>query len=507
MFVKKVNIGDDQGKSIREQVVAHVARFSLASLIGGIGTFFNNYFAALLLGPGVWGMWQGAKLMLLYGGKLHFGIRHGMHRELPILRGKEEPGQQAAITDVTFTFNFIIASVVSLGILLSSFVIAMGSELKLSLQFISAMIFLQYLNSFYGLLFRANNEFGIVSRVALLNGLGSVFSIALVFSLGLLGFLGGQVLRLLVATTYSWRRSSYAIHWCWDNRVLRGLILVGFPIMLMGFANTVFTTIDRLLILRFLDAKSLGCYSLANLIFAPLLMIFTASNSVMYPRSAERYGETSDPRSLRRYITVPMENLATAIPILVGAIYIALPLLVKLFLPEYGGGVVATRILLLGLFLHAIAGMAGNVLLAMNKQILCLEVLLGTTVLNFGLSYAGLRLGYGIEGVAAATSFAYFVFFLTSSIMAMRYTEASYRESSRLVAKVLGPAFYTIAIVLSISALLPVTSGAPGRMILRTIISEAALVVCSSYSIYKTIRHNGMIDMLRGRSGLKAGEM
>jgi len=489
----------EQQKSLREQIVTHVAKFSLASLIGGIGGFFNSYFAALLLGPMVWGIWQGAKLVLLYGANLHLGVQNGMHRELPILKGKKESGQQAAITDVTFTFSFIVATVVSLGILFSTFVITMGSELKLSLQFISAMIFLQYLNSFYGLLFRANNKFAIVSRVALINGLGSVFSIALVFFFGLLGFLGGQVLRLLITTTYSWWRSSYVIHWRWDNKVFKSLLLIGFPIMLMIFANAIFTTIDRLLILKFLDAKSLGFYSLGNLIFAPLLMIFTASNSVMYPRFAEKYGETSDYRSLRRYITVPTENLAALMPILIGAIYIALPLLVKVFLPEYIEGVLAARILIFGLFFYAIAGMAGNMLLTINKQVLRLWILVGSALLNLGLSYGALRLGYGIAGVAAGTSLAYFLFFLTSSVIAMRYTKATYKESGTLLLRVLGPVFYLGAVVVLLSVFLPITSETTGGMVLQTIICEVVLAGCSSYLLYKLIWKGQITKPLFGK--------
>lgn len=488
MAVEKVKIQQEQSKSIREQVVQHVAKFSLASLIGGIGGFFNSYFAALLLGPTVWGIWQGAKLVLLYGANLHLGVQNGMHRELPILRGKKESGQQAAITDVTFTFSFTVAAVVSIGMLLSTFIVKMGPELRLSLQFLSAMIFLQYVSSFYGLLFRANNEFDIVSKIAVIDGLGYLFSVALIFFFGLLGFLGGQVLRLLVTTFYSYWKSSYSINWHWDNKVLKSLILIGFPIMLMVFANVIFTTIDRLLILKFLNAKSLGFYSLGNLIFAPLLMIFTASNSVMYPRFAERYGETGDPHSLRRYITVPMENLAALMPILIGAIYIALPLLVKVFLPEYTEGVMAARILIFGLFFYAIAGMAGNMLLTINKQVLYLGVLLGSALLNFGFSYGALRLGYGIAGVAAGTSLAYFMFLLTSSVLAMWYTQASHRENVKLLSKVLWPVFYISTIVLFLSILMPIPFSTLKSMILSTIIEELILASLASYFIYKGFR-------------------
>lgn len=493
MAIEEIPTVQKTGQGLREQVLRHVVKFSLGSLVGGIGSFFNSYFAALLLGPAVWGIWQGAKLVFLYGENLHLGVQNGMHRELPILRGKKEPERQAAIADVTFSFSLIVAILVSLGVLLSSFAIPMGSALRLSLQFIAAMIFLQYINSFYGSLFRARNEFDLVTKVAVIDGLGNLFSVALIFFFGFLGFLAGQVLRLLVATCYSYWKSSYSPNWRWDNRVLTSLILIGFPIMVMVFAGVIFSTIDRLLILRFLDAKSLGFYSLGNLVFAPLLMIFTASNAVMYPRFAERYGETGDPSTLRRFITVPMESLAALMSVLVGAIYVALPLLVRVFLPEYTEGVTATRILIFGVFFYSMAGMAGNMLLTINKQVLRLVILLVSALVNFGFSYAALRLGYGIEGVAAGTSVAYLIFFLVSTLVALRYSHAPLAQIWGVLARVVGPALY----VACVAVLLSLTGGSSEGGIVSTVIKETILLGLSSYFLYKVWRE-GQVKSLLG---------
>lgn len=482
-------------KNLRAQIIEHVAKLSLASLIGGVGGFFNAYFAALLLGPTVWGIWQGAKLVLQYGANLHLGVQNGMHRELPILRGRGELDQQTAIINVTFTFSLIIATLASLGTLFSTFIISMSSELVLMLRLVAVMLFLQYIQSFYGFLFRANNEFNIVSQVAIIDGIGNLASVILVFFFGLLGFLGGQVLRLLLGTFYSWRKSTYIIGWRWDNRVLKSLIAIGFPIMLMIFANVIFATIDRLLILKFLDAQSLGFYSLGSLIFAPLLMILTASNSVMYPRFAERYGKTSSPCSLKQYITIPTECLATLISILIGVICVALPFLVRVFLPEYSEGIMAAQILIFGLFFYAIAGMAGNMLLTINKQIARLGILLASALLNFVFSYAALQLGYGIAGVAVGTSLSYFVFFLTSIVAAMRYTRASYVEIGRLLLKILSPIFCIGSVIASYIILMPVPSGALGSLIKRTAIGEAVLIMLSFYFVRRVYR-SGLISAI-----------
>ncbi|MDD2890473.1 MAG: oligosaccharide flippase family protein [bacterium] len=485
-----MNIKEEKAQNpqnIKGKIVNHVAKFSFASFIGGLGGFFSSYFGALLLGPTIWGTWQGAMLVLQYGSSLHLGVPNGMDRELPLMRGKKELGRQAVITDVTFTFSFIVALIVSSGILVSTFVLTMQPELKLSLQFIAAMIFFQYISAFYGSFFRAHNEFGTVSKVAIIGGLGNFFSIALIFFFGFRGFLGGQLIRFFVITCYSYFKSSYSIKWRWDNQCLNSLIMIGFPIMLMLFANLLFTTVDRILILKFLDTKSLGFYSLGNLVFAPLLMIFTASNSVMYPRFTEKYGETGTTNSLIKYITVPIKNLAVLMPILIGVIYIALPFLVKVFLPAYIEGIAAARILIMGLFFYGIAGMAGNMFLTVNRQVMYLVITIGSALLNLCFSYIGAKLGYGIIGVAIGASLAYFIFSITSVILAMRFAKASLKETNKLLMGVLGHIFYVCVIITIFSIWMPIFPSKMSSMINVTVLQELIFLSLNAYFIYKIL--------------------
>jgi len=256
------------------------------------------------------------------------------------------------------------------------------------------------------------------------------------------------------------------------------------------------------LILKFLDAESLGFYSLGTLIFAPLFIIFSTSNSVMYPRFAEKYGETGSPYSLRRYITVPMENLAALISILIGAIYIALPALVRVFLPEYNEGIPAARILIFGLFFYAVRGMAGNMLLTINKQVLYLGIMFGAALLNLIFSYSALKLGYGIVGIAVGTSLAYFVYFLISTILAMRFSQASLIEIIKLFVKVLGPICYVGIVVIIFSMLMPVGAGKLSSMITQTIFRELVFFILTLYFIYK-ISQGKIVNLFVRRNNIK----
>lgn len=482
-----------------EQIVAHVTGFSLASLVSSIGSFSNSYVGALLLGPATWGLWQAARLVLQYGANLHLGVQNGMHREIPILRGKGEIHRQSHIANATFTFTILVAALTGVAIGVGSIAIPMAHEFRLYLQCIALLTFLQYVYTFFGYLLRAHNDFSAASRVALVIAVGSVATIALIPVFGLRGFLMGQVVRLLAATLYAWKKSDHSIHWEWDAQVIKVLLRIGFPIMLMTLAYLLFSSVDRMLIIRFLNPEQLAFYSLGNLVFAPLLVVFTAGNSVMYPRFAEHFGQTGDPRQLLRYVTVPMEILSMGLSVAVGVIYVAIPFAVTAFLPEYVRGITSARILLCGLFFWAVAGMANNLLLTINKQTVRLWILLVSVVLNLVWSYAALKLGFGIVGVAGGTSLSYFFYYILSSIIALRYARSPISEILYCVGKVLAPAAYvTGALWLTTEVIGPavvVSEKAIGGIAFR----EIVFVLLTGYLSYVTVKRLGVLGMLRRR--------
>jgi len=471
--------------TVREQVLKHVVSFSFASIIGGVGGFLASYFAARVLGPTLWGVWLGAKLVLVYGVTLQLGVRDGMHREVPILRGRKNVEKQASVINATFSFSLVAATVVSLGVLLSTFILRLTPELKISLRFIAGMIFLMYIQTFYAILFRVYNEFSTVSWLSILDGLGNVLSVILTLFYGLMGFLWGQLLRLVVVVGFSYWKSSFTLNWSWNRSVLKALILIGFPIMIINLTEFALTTVDRLLILRFLNSTALGLYGLGNLTFTPVLMLLSVGSAIMYTRFGEKYGETSSKATLMRYLKVPMENLALVTPIVVGLIFLALPLFSRVFLPEYSEGIVPARILMFGLLFYAMAVMPGNMLLTLNRQRLRLLILSFSIILNLGLSYAALACGYGIVGVAAGTTLAYFAFFMAILTATTRQIGASFREVLVLFAKLLGPAAYVGTVTLLVDRFIIQALGMPPSLLIRTLIAEGVLIASTIYLIYK----------------------
>jgi O-antigen/teichoic acid export membrane protein len=482
------------GRSLRGEITRDVLKLSIASALAGVGNFASAYFGARFLGPIVWGIWQGTRLVLEYGANLHLGVQNGMHREIPILRGKGEQGGQHQIAETAFGFTSIIAALSGIMVLVAANVIPMGTEARLCLQSLSVMLPLQLFHSYFGYLLRAYNLFDVVARGEFLAGITSLLTIPLVMFLGLIGFLTGQVVRLLTVTVYYGIAGWCFVGWGWNSKILLKLLGIGFPIMLMALVSVIFSTIDRMLVLTFLDTESLGYYSLGVLTFTPLLLIFTASNSVMYPRFAERYGALGDTRFLQRYISVPLVSLACVLSVVVGIIWIVLPVVTYLLLPNYVAGLAAARLLLFGLFFYALAGMPGNMLLTVNKQMLRLLLLVISASLSLILSYVGLSLGYGLVGIAGGTTAAYLIFFLISTILALHYSGSSVRNSVYVLARTLGPVCLVITSALLVEQLFGPLSGDIQSMLIRTAAQGVTFLGMTWGLVFAGLRTAGLID-------------
>jgi len=105
MTAEETSIPQLKTRSLKKQIVTDAGRFSLASVVAQICVFFKGYFGAYLLGPTIWGVWHTALLIQHYGAFTGLGVGDAMHREIPILRGKDEVEESPKIKDTTFSYN------------------------------------------------------------------------------------------------------------------------------------------------------------------------------------------------------------------------------------------------------------------------------------------------------------------------------------------------------------------------------------------------------------------
>ena len=435
----------------KRKILKHISIFTSSSLIQSLGQLFHSYFGARWLGPDTFGAWQGARLIQSYLSYASLGVGHGMHRDIPILRGQDQIQEIERIKNCTWTFNLISYTFVSIILFLSSFIIGENHEFVLCLRFVAILTELTMFIGFFNVWNKANNRFEVVSVVSLVTGIANILTIYLIYSGKLLGFLWAKIITLSVMLIYYVYQNDTELKFYLNKDLVINGIKVGLPILLLDVSTTIFGTVDRILILNKLSFTDLGLYSLSGIIFIPIAVFFTSANSVLYPRVTEKYGITNSPQSLTNLYKLPVLILSHTVPFIVALLYLIVPLLVNQFLSKYELGIHAAQIVIWGIFFYSLVGTVSNVIIALNKQIYIVILLGFMTILNYITGSILIHLGLGINGVALSSFSVYVLYFLILYATAHYLSKNSLRKLVTEIYTVVLPSVLNISIVAGIN--------------------------------------------------------
>lgn len=375
--------------------------------------FLKNIFLAALLGPAQFGLWNALQVLLTYGAQSHLGVLNALTREIPMLRGRGQHEQIPRIVQSALALTL-------LGALIAGITLALGSSWMIEgyLEFpvvalLVPTILVQQLFLFYQFSLRGIDRFGPLAAALMLAAIGEV-----VFSLWLASLIGlaGVMLGLLVGTGIGSvvcipAGVAEARRPAWHAHDVRHLLIVGFPMMISTIGYALLTTVDRLLVIRFLGNDALGLYSIGSLATTAVGYVPVAVNQVMYPRLAERFGATGNPSTLAGLVRVPTVATAYLMGLVLGGAILLIPLF-GLLLPQYQGGVAAAQILLAGFYFLTLHGSAANFLLTINKQKEYVGIIGGSILLCAASAWAVLSAGGGIEAVALVAGCSYALYSL-----------------------------------------------------------------------------------------------
>jgi len=435
----------------KRKIIKHISIFASSSLVQSLGQLFHSYFGARWLGPDTFGAWQGARLIQSYLSYASLGVGHGMHRDVPVLRGQQRFDEIEKVKNCTWTFNLIIYSLVSLVLFSLSFFLKGNPEFLLSIKYIAIITELTLFVGFFNVWNKANNRFEVISIVSLINGIASIVTIYLIYVGQLKGFLIAKVLILISMLMYYVYRNDTRLKYYLNKAIIFDAMKVGFPILLLDVSTTIFSTVDRVLILTKLSFTDLGLYSLAGIIFFPVSVVFTSANSVLYPRVTEKFGETNSPQSLVNMFKVPVLILSHTIPFLVASLYLIVPLIVNQFLNKYEMGISAAQIVIWGIFFYSLVGTVSNVIIALNKQIYIVLLLCLMTILNYFLGRILIGIGLGINGVALSSFSIYVLYFVILYIIAFYLSRNSLHQFLSELGGMALPSLINMALVLGIN--------------------------------------------------------
>lgn len=358
--------------------------------------------AAAMLGPATWGSWYLLNLVLRYGALIHLGAINGMNREVPSARGRgdEEAADELRRSALGFTLLSYALLTLLLALLtgvLKGFVPV--RELALTLVLLGA----QQMYGFASMSFKATARFALVSRLQMAS---AIMFPALVIPAAWLGglpaFILGQVVAyaLLAVVARQLDIATFATRLHWPT--IRGLIRVGFPIMMVGVVHALLTTVDRWIIAAWIGSEALGHYSLAIMAVGAVQLVPQVFAQQVYPRMAFAWSARSDPAELKRLARRQARLALIAVASIIAIVASLAPTSIRMLLPAYEPGI-AALLVSLGAPLISVVGQGyGNVLNVIDRQGVYLGLIIGAIAVNALVSL--LAVGpLGIVGVAIGT--------------------------------------------------------------------------------------------------------
>jgi len=374
-----------------------------------------------LLDPELYGVWTLLKVIPEYATYHHLGSRTIARYRIPHHDARGERDAAETVASAAFSQSLATVLVLSGGLVACAAALDVSIEFRVGLLAMAVLIVLQAVYEFYVTLLRATQHFHLVTRLQYIRATaGLLLTVALVYSLGIYGLFLAVVGTMAILLVWVSRRFRYTPGWRWDARLMRDLTLRGAPVMAMGLGLALTSTVDRFLIAGMLGTESLGYYGIATLAFGFLSQAPGAAREVVEPKLMRRMAD--DPTAAaEQYFLRPTVNLAYGMPFLIGPVFFLLPVAVPVLLPRYESGVAAAQILSLGAHCYGLIYLLRMMVVAQGLQTLAALLMPLGALVSLGAGAAAIRLGYGVEGVAAGSVLALvFLLLLLLTLVAWR---------------------------------------------------------------------------------------
>jgi O-antigen/teichoic acid export membrane protein len=207
-------------------------------------------------------------------------------------------------------------------------------------------------------------------------------------------------------------------------------------------------SIDRIMIAKYLGLKALGFYSVALMSRNYSEGVSKNFNVVITPHFLEDYGKTGNITTASKYLKTTAELMSSFMAYLLGLVYIVAPIFVVYVLPDFTQGIAALKYMLLTTFFYTASPQSQHFLIAMNKQSRLIPIACFAIVINIIFNLIFLKHGFGITGVAAATTIASLVVFLISLLYALMHIE-NITKALKFSILIMSPLFYSAVILLA----------------------------------------------------------
>lgn len=433
----------------KEKIIKNVFKFTSARYLSlGIGVI-TAIVIRHFLGPFYMGIWGLLKIALSYSSYLLLGADRGTAYKIPLLIGQGDKQTEEEINRTALGFMSIIAAFTSVGLLVAAVILRnrLPVEAVIGLCFLSLYLILERICSYYRLLLRARQNFSILSKSIIFDAVANlVLVLLLVSSFKIYGLYVASLLLGVLNIFFMHILARYKFGFSFNLKKVSELIAIGFPLTIVVLLRWTLNSLDRIMIAKMIGVTFVGYYSIP-IMAKSYIGQMSSFGTVLYPKILETYGRKQSIDAIKKYVIIPPMINAYMLPPILGLIFLIVPLLVEKILPRFIPGILAMQILLLDIFFCACYHQAHHFLFTLKKQARVMPIVASAIILNIIGNYIFIKRGYGIYGVAWATSVVSFLSFIAAQSYAMRHF-ARMKEIFLFLIKIVFPLIYIALIVL-----------------------------------------------------------
>lgn len=385
-----------------------------ATVVSAGVKFAYTIVARAYVDPAEYGIYSACLLLQTFMTYLQLGSLNAFNRDYPQYVGRGDWRDARSARESVFSFLAVVFSLATSALTIILFVGnntgVIEGRYAFGLMLCAATTSLTVIENFACSRVRIDGDFKFASFVMVAELAAVVLGVAGVVLVGYYGLYLSNIGAMLIGIVLYYKKGLSDIRFCIDKKMLIAMLISGIPLLINGLIWTAVNSIDKFVILGFMDSEALGLYSIAQMAFSYMILIPTAMSQLFYVKLGKLYGATGDRSLLHRTAEGQTTILALISSVAAIAAFYFMEPLVNLLLPNYSEGVGAARILLIGLAVYAPTMIGGNILTILKKNAALLNGSILLCVLNV-LCSVGLvvLLGPTIGHVALGTVLSYFM--------------------------------------------------------------------------------------------------
>ncbi len=382
------------------------------------------------------GIYSTCLLAQTYMNYAQFGVLNAYNRDYPQALGRKDYDTARKLKNTTVTFMLMVYAAIF--VVFETWVLvhyhgSIGNDTYQTYYAFGYMMcpILILLKSFDDMSNTTVRMNGMYNYSAIVGFIRTIIALAIgVGALNLFGYYGlygMTVASSALGIILFYKNSLKGARLEFDFPYMKVMILGGLPLLINSLIWTLVQSVDKFVILGFLDTEALGVYSVPLMGFTTMVLIPQTISQVFYIKISHLYGASGDVdeclKQASNYtsITAALSGGACVL------VFYIMPIFVQHFMPMYTDGTPATQILVIGVAIYSTTMIYGNIfsVLKLNKSLIANSVALCIFNVIFSSALV-LLVARNINMVAVGTGCSYALYSLLLMIKLSRKFKYSF---------------------------------------------------------------------------------